>query len=70
MKKLVTVNGQTFEIDTAGLRHGDPVAGVGEQCEGCGNALDADAEALLHGSQRAAIKCSACGTVYPLAVKP
>lgn len=62
-KPTVRVNGETFEISLTGLRPGDSVKGVGEQCEGCGNALDADAFAIL-GRDRKTIACSECGTTY------
>ncbi len=71
----VRVGGETFEIDIRGLRDGDSVRCVGEQCEGCGHALDAGGEeidgeplgayALLHG-RRTEIRCSECGMVYPI----
>lgn len=70
MSTTVKVNGERFDVDIRGLADGDVVRQVGEQCEGCGNALDCKdeyggAEAILH-ARRSAIKCSECGAVYPL----
>lgn len=63
----VYINGTTIPIDIKGLRHGDRIRRVHEQCEGCGLALDAEATAFLHGSGNAkGLKCSECGTVYPI----
>lgn len=69
MATTVKVNGETFDIDIRGMSPGDVVKGVGEQCDGCGNALDCKdeyggAEALLVG--RHAIKCSECGATFPI----
>lgn len=68
MSTTVKVGRETFEIDLRGLRDGDAVKHVGEQCEGCGNPLDCKdedggAEAILC-ERRTAIKCSECGAIY------
>ncbi len=64
---FVNINGERISIDIKGLRHGDQVKHVWEQCEGCGCALDAEAFALLHGAgDHKALKCSKCGTTYPV----
>jgi hypothetical protein len=63
--RTVRVNGETFEVDIAGLRPGDTVRGVGEQCEGCGSSLDAESPAEL-GAARATVCCPECKAVYAL----
>jgi len=66
-KTMVYINGSKLQIDIEGLRHGDQVKKVWEQCEGCGTALDAEGEAFLFAKYgRHEIQCGVCATVYPI----
>lgn len=61
------INGETIDLDLDGLRHGDQIKKVWEQCEGCGVALDAEGEAFLVSKRgRYEVQCGACGMMYPI----
>lgn len=64
-----TISGERFyftnqEIDACA---GHPERGIsaGEQCEGCGRALDCDARLLVN-PRRDQLHCSECGASYRL----
>lgn len=67
MNHYTIINGQKIYLELKGRKHGDQLMSVGEQCEGCGTALDAEGEAYLFDKYgRHEVQCGVCGTCFPI----
>ena len=57
-------------MNLEGVRPGDQVMAAWEQCEGCGVALDAEGSAVLDTrGGKLQIRCSDCGSCYPVTAR-